>query len=198
VGTAAASFIRANWQEGTTEGGSSGSGLFTLTSGQYVLRGGLFGGTASCGNSNGPDVNQGNRDFYSRLDQVYPSLQQWLGTATTVGPTRDYTGAWFVPTESGWGLTVFNFPGQMFALFFVYDSQGRPTWYRFQGPWTGSDVVTAPLDRAASAAWSATFNPNGVSYTNVGTGTMTFTSATSATLTFNDGTVNRTVTLSKI
>lgn len=198
VGAAPGSFIRANWQEGTTEGGSSGSGLFTLTGGQYVLRGGLFGGTASCANSNGPDVNQGNRDFYSRFDQVYPSLQQWLGTAATVGPTRDYTGAWFVPTESGWGLTVFNFPGQMFALFFVYDSQGRPTWYRFQGPWTGSDVVTAPLDRAASAAWSANFNPGGVSYTNVGTGTMTFTSATSATLTFNDGTVNRTVTLSKI
>lgn len=197
VGTAPASFIRANWQEGTTEGGSSGSGLFTLTSGQYVLRGGLFGGTASCANENGPDVSQGNRDFYSRLDQVYPSLQQWLGT-TAAGPTRDYTGAWFVPAESGWGLTVFNFPGQMFALFFVYDSQGRPAWYRFQGAWTGPDQVTANLDRATGPAWSSSFNPNAVSYTTVGNGTMTFTSATSATLTFNDGTVNRTVTLSKI
>ncbi|MGL6290625.1 MAG: hypothetical protein ACRC2H_08080, partial [Silanimonas sp.] len=98
----------------------------------------------------------------------------------------------------GWGLTVFNFPGQMFALFFVYDSQGRPQWYRFQGAWTGTDVVTANLDRATGPAWSATFNPNAVSYATIGTATMTFTSATAATLTFNDGTVNRTVTLSKI
>lgn len=198
VGAAPASFIRANWQEGTTEGGSSGSALFTLTSGQYVVRGGLFGGTASCSNSNGPDINNGNRDFYSRLDQVYPSLQRWLGATTNAGPSRDYTGAWFVPSESGWGLTVFNFPGQLFALFFIYDSQGRPTWYRFQAPWTDTDVAFATLDRATGPNWGPTFNPNDVSYTSVGSGTITFTSATSATLTFNDGTVTRTVTLSKI
>jgi hypothetical protein len=189
------SAARSSWAEGTTEGGSSGSGLFTLNGTDYQLRGGLYGGGASCDNTGQSEAN-GNVDYYSRFDQVYPSLQQWLGTAT--GPTRDYTGAWFVPTESGWGLTVFNFPGQMFALFFVYDSQGRPQWYRFQGAWTGSDVVTANLDRATGAAWSATFNPNAVSYSTIGSATMTFTSATAATLTFNDGTVNRTVTLSKI
>jgi hypothetical protein len=198
VGTAPASFVRTNWQEGTTEGGSSGSGIFTLTNGQYVLRGGLFGGTASCANSNGPDVNQGNRDFYSRFDQVYPSLQQWLGSTTTVGPTRDYTGAWFFPSEPGWGLTVFNFPGQMFALFFVYDTAGRPAWYRMQGPWTGTDAIAASLDRPTAPAWNNNFNAGAITYANVGTATITFTSATSATLTFNDGTVNRTVTLSKL
>lgn len=189
------SAARSSWAEGTTEGGSSGSGLFTLSGSDYQLRGGLYGGGAACANT-GQSEAAGNVDYYSRFDQVYPSLQQWLGTAA--GPTRDYTGAWFVPAESGWGLTVFNFPGQMFALFFVYDSQGRPAWYRFQGAWTGADQVTANLDRATGPNWGPTFNPNAVSYSTVGTGTMTFTSATSATLTFNDGTVNRTVTLSKI
>ncbi|WP_397572937.1 serine protease [Silanimonas sp.] len=189
------STARSSWAEGTTEGGSSGSGLFTLSGSDYQLRGGLAGGGASCANT-GQSEGNGNVDYYSRFDQVYPSLQQWLGAA--VGPTRDYSGAWFVPAESGWGLTVFNFPGQMFALFFVFDTQGRPAWYRFQGAWTGADQVTANLDRATGPAWSSSFNPNAVSYSTVGTGTMTFTSATSATLTFNDGTVNRTVTLSKI
>jgi len=189
------SVARSNWAEGTTEIGSSGSGFFSLSGSDYQLRGGLAGGDASCLNT-GQSEAAGNVDYYSRFDQVYPSLQQWLGTAA--GPTRDYTGAWFVPAESGWGLTVFNFPGQMFALFFVYDSQGRPAWYRFQGAWTGADQVTANLDRATGPNWGPTFNPNAVSYSTVGTGTMTFTSATSATLTFNDGTVNRTVTLSKI
>lgn len=191
------SAARSTWAEGTTEGGSSGSGLFTLSGSDYQLRGGLYGGGASCANT-GQSEGNGNVDYYSRFDQVYPSLQQWLGNSTTPGPTRDYTGAWFVPAESGWGLTVFNFPGQMFALFFVYDSQGRPAWYRFQGAWTGPDQVTANLDRATGPAWSSSFNPNAVSYTTVGTGTMTFTSATAATLTFSDGTVNRTVTLTKI
>jgi hypothetical protein len=189
------STARSSWAEGTTEGGSSGSGLFTLNGADYQLRGGLAGGAASCANS-GQSEGNGNVDYYSRFDQVYPSLQQWLGA--TAGPTRDYTGAWFNPSESGWGLTVFNFPGQMFALFFAYDTQGRPQWYRFQGAWTGADQVTANIDRATGPAWSSSFNPNAVSYTNVGTGTMTFTSATSATLTFNDGTVSRTVALTKI
>lgn len=194
-GQVVTSTARSSWAEGTTEGGSSGSGLFTLSGSDYQLRGGLAGGGASCANT-GLSEGAGNVDYYSRFDQVYPSLQQWLGAAA--GPSRDYTGAWFVPTESGWGLTVFPFTGQLFALFFVYDSQGRPAWYRFQGAWTGADVVTANLDRPTGPAWSSSFNPNAVSYTTVGSGTMTFTSATSATLTFNDGTVTRTVTLSKL
>lgn len=193
------SYVRMNWTEGTTEGGSSGSGIFTLSNGQYLLRGGLFGGDASCANSNGPDVNGGNRDFYSRFDQAYPSIQQWLGNGqTSVGPTRDYTGAWFTAAEPGWGLTVFNYPGQMFALWFVYDSQGRANWYRMQGAWTGADVVTRALERPTGPAWSSNFNPNSVSWTAVGNATLTFTSATAATLTFNDGTVSRTVALTKI
>lgn len=189
-------FTRMNWAEGTTEGGSSGSGIFTLRGGQYYLRGGLYGGTASCLNSNGPDIVDGNQDYYSRLDLAYPSLAQWLGTFA--GPTRDYTGAWYVPAESGWGLTVFNYPGQLFSLFFVYDTQGRATWYRFQGVWSGTDTMTANLDRATGPVWASSFNPASVSYTTVGTATITFTSATAATLTFNDGIVNRTVTLAKI
>ena len=81
---------------------------------------------------------------------------------------------------------------------FVYDTQGRATWYRFQGVWSGTDTVTANLDRATGPVWASSFNPASVSYTTVGTATITFTSATAATLTFNDGIVNRTVTLAKI
>lgn len=189
------SAARSSWAEGTTEGGSSGSGLFTLSGSDYQLRGGLYGGGAACENT-GQSEAAGNVDFYSRFDQVYPSLQPWLGTA--IGPTRDYTGAWFFPSEPGWGLTVFNFPGQMFALFFVYDTAGRPAWYRMQGSWTGPDQITSGLDRPSAPAWNNSFNAGAITYTRVGTATLTFTSASSATLSFNDGTVNRTVTLSKI
>ncbi len=187
---------RATWIEGTTEGGSSGSGMFTLNGSDYQLRGGLAGGYASCANSGQPETPTGNQDVYSRFDLAYPALQQWLSAAN--GPTRDYTGAWYVPAEPGWGLTVFNYPGQVFALFFVYDTQGRPAWYRLQSAWTGADQVTARLDRPNGPAWSSNFNPNAVGYTAVGNATLTFTSATSATMTFNDGTVNRTVTLAKL
>ena len=104
-----------------------------------------------------------------------------------------------MPAESGWGLQVFPFPGQIFVLFFVYDSAGRPAWYRMQGPWSGPDTASLALERPNLAgAWGNSFNPNAVSFTPVGSATLTFTSATQATLQFNDGAANRTVTLTRL
>ena len=68
---------RVGWLSGTTEGGSSGSGLFTLGPRGYVLRGGLYGGSASCANT-GSLANTSNWDEYSRLDVDFPSIKQWL------------------------------------------------------------------------------------------------------------------------
>jgi lysyl endopeptidase len=67
-----------SWLSGTTEVGSSGSGIFTIDArGHYVLRGGLFGGNASCTNSGSLD-NEQNRDYYSRLDVDFANMKTWL------------------------------------------------------------------------------------------------------------------------
>lgn len=57
-----------NWEDGTTEPGSSGSGLWDQNK---RLIGQLYGGDASCSNN----VN----DYYGRLDLSFPLLQTWLG-----------------------------------------------------------------------------------------------------------------------
>lgn len=75
--SSSASLITVGWLSGTTEGGSSGSGLFTTHSGGYRLRGGLYGGNALCSNS-GSLSNTLNRDYYSRFDVVFPNISQWL------------------------------------------------------------------------------------------------------------------------
>ena len=68
----------AGWLEGTTEGGSSGSGLFVRGGdGHYRLHGGLYGGYASCASTG--DLDDGdNVDWYSRLDVVFPEIQRYL------------------------------------------------------------------------------------------------------------------------
>ena len=68
---------RVGWLSGTTEGGSSGSGLFSIGSNGYVLRGGLWRGDASCSNT-GSLSNSANWDEYSRFDVDFPSLKNWL------------------------------------------------------------------------------------------------------------------------
>ena len=72
-----ASNIEIAWLNGTTEGGSSGSGLFTSGPNGFVVRGGLYGGYAACSNS-GSTANTQNRDYYSRLDVYFPNIKAWL------------------------------------------------------------------------------------------------------------------------
>lgn len=65
-------FYRVRWTTGVTEGGSSGSGLFTVNgSGSYQLRGGLYGGLSYCSAPSDPD-------YYSRFADVYSSISSYL------------------------------------------------------------------------------------------------------------------------
>jgi hypothetical protein len=71
------SFLRVNWNSlatGVTEQGSSGSGIFSgNASAGYRFRGGLLGGDSSCAATPAELW-----DVYSRFDQVYGSIAQYL------------------------------------------------------------------------------------------------------------------------
>jgi lysyl endopeptidase len=93
---ASGSFTRVNWNSittGITEGGSSGSGIFSNTGSGYQLRGGLLGGPSSC---TAPASQL--YDQYSRLDQVYPFIAQYINPSTTscnysVSPSSAFIGS---------------------------------------------------------------------------------------------------------
>ncbi|WP_109437919.1 MULTISPECIES: GEVED domain-containing protein [Aquimarina] len=61
-----------DWNDGTTEGGSSGSALFDQNK---RIVGQLHGGYAACGNDRG--------DWYGRLSVTYPNICQWLAPGCT-------------------------------------------------------------------------------------------------------------------
>lgn len=77
------SYLRVNYSQGTTEGGSSGGGVYTVDStGAYRLRGVLHGGDASCEKPNDPD-------YFSRFDLAFPAVSQILvGVAQPSGGTN--------------------------------------------------------------------------------------------------------------
>lgn len=74
-----------DWEEGTTEGGSSGSGLFSANG---SLVGTLVGGAASCGNPTG-------KDYYGRIaigfnnSPANGNLQPWLNPGYNTNTTID-------------------------------------------------------------------------------------------------------------
>jgi lysyl endopeptidase len=117
-----ASFIIARWNAiatGVTEGGSSGSGIFTgSASTEYKLRGGLLGGQSSCTASAAELV-----DYYSRLDRVYPAIAAYLNPAAA-----NYTSMYWNSQESGWGFNVNHQGDTIFATLFTYDAAGNPMW----------------------------------------------------------------------
>ena len=79
-----ANFTHVGWSSGTTEPGSSGSGLWTGPAANPQLVGTLTGGAASCANPTG-------NDEYGSFSVTYPSISSFLsGTdcVSTISPTN--------------------------------------------------------------------------------------------------------------
>ena len=96
--------ITVRWSSGVTEGGSSGSPLFTD---EQLIVGTLTGGLSSC---SAPSSN----DYYGRFDLAYPSLRAFLGAPGTSTSylknisTRSYTGTGDDVTIAGFTITGNN------------------------------------------------------------------------------------------
>ncbi len=86
-----------SWQNGITEGGSSGSGIFLNDTLQFV--GSLHGGTSSCSNPAGPD-------YYGRFDIPYlAALHNWLNYWNFYDVSPDSWAAKYINTIYKAGIT---------------------------------------------------------------------------------------------
>ena len=175
VGNNESSFIETQWTSGTTEPGSSGAGFFTWSGLEYLLRGGEFGGYASCTNLAGAD-------YFSRLDAVYPSLKAYLAPSAT--PFADVTDLWWGgAAEDGWGLNLIQHASTMvFGVWYTYGLDGKRTWFVLPaGTWTDSHTYTGTLYATSGPAADGAFNPALVKVTAVGSATLRFADAANGT-----------------
>lgn len=171
-------FIQSNWNSiftGVTEGGSSGSGIFTAASGQYAFRGGLLGGPSSCTASSSNLF-----DWYSRFDVAFPTLAQYLSAAAST----NYTALWWNPAENGWGINISHQGNIAFATLFTYDGNGAPMWLVMsrgdrQG---GGDTFSGPLYRTTGSPFNQAFT--GASVSLVGSMTVSFSGPNNGTLSY--------------
>ena len=162
--SSSATFVNANWRSGTTEVGSSGSGLFVNGGGNRYFVGQLYGGSASCLVPSGTS-------WYGRFDKAYfAALSRWLspsGPPQAVTPRvavyRFYNGTtgahFFTPSTVERdaviaGLPQFSYEG---VAFYGYGSQvpGSSPVFRFYNTRTGRHFFTisaAERDFVASGA----------------------------------------------
>ncbi len=174
LGGATTTFSEVSYNSGTTEGGSSGAGLYTFNGSQYVLRGGLYGGGAFCSSPT-------ESDWYSQFDKVYAALAPYLGA--TSGGATDYSDLWWNPSESGWGLNIIQHASRnIFAVWYTYGGDSRPMWFTVPGgTWTASNTFTGSVYATSGPAANAAFDPSRVAASAVGTATLTFSDANNGT-----------------
>jgi hypothetical protein len=92
-------------------------------------------------------------------------------------PLTNYTGLWYAPSESGWGISLAQGATHgVFGTWYVYDAANRPQWYTFQeGRWTSFTTWTANVYRTSGPFLGApSFDPRFVTIAPAGTVTLDF------------------------
>ena len=101
----------------------------------------------------------------------------------------NYEGLWWAAggTEAGWGINLAHQEDVIFATWFTYNASGKAWWLTMTASKIAEGVYSGQLVRTNGAPFSAFVPP--AAPTTVGSGTLTFTSATSGTFAYsvNDG-----------
>jgi chitinase len=110
-----------------------------------------------------------------------------LGTTGVKAQPFNYQDLWWAgEQENGWGFTIGQQGDSQFNVFYVYDSAGKPQWVVMPGgTWNAAfSTFTGPLYIPTGSPFSAydatRFNVG----TSVGTATLNFRDASSATLNY--------------
>ena len=112
-----------------------------------------------------------------------------LPATGSLHPHDNYTDMWWNPQESGWALMVVQSGEKIFAVWNVYDTAGRATWYVLPaGSWS-RDAANAlhfsgVVYKTTGPYWGGPFNPAAVTLNVVGTADFLPTSTSHAVFSY--------------
>ena len=92
----------------------------------------------------------------------------------------DYSGHWWDPNDSGWGLFIWqdarSSTDSLLAAWFTYTPDGKPMWYVFQPRWqTATSTTTADMAQASRPPGMTSPPPTTTSTSRAGTASLDFT-----------------------
>jgi hypothetical protein len=112
------------------------------------------------------------------------------GAAAGPAAGMPQTGWWWNPNESGRGFFMEVQGTTMFLAGFMYDTQGRPTWYTSSGAMTGTTLYQGRLlQYAGGQTLTGSYMPPSSS-ADAGAITVQFSSTTGAVITLPNGTMD--------
>ena len=119
---------------------------------------------------------------------------QIFNTGTTP-PAIDYSDMWWNATESGWGLSITQQFGIIFAAWYTYDATGKPIWYVVPNcPVVGTGCTGLLYQVTGGEPLTAVWNGANPAV-SVGSMTLAFTNAANGTMnyTLNGTTASRVI-----
>lgn len=91
-------------------------------------------------------------------------------------PLANHTDLWWVPTESGWGVSLIHHPSlQIFGALLVYGTDSKPAWYTLQeGSFPEPTRFVGTLYRTTGPYFGGPFDPSSVTVAPAGSAVIVF------------------------
>jgi hypothetical protein len=123
--------------------------------------------------------------------------RQVFGAGAAIG---NYTDLWWGGQgQNGWGVSLTQQGATLFAVWYTYDAQGKPTWLVMpSGRFTSSNTVSGTLYRTSASPWvGAPYDPSRLQVSPVGSLTFTFTDSNTATMRYGVDGADATVAIGR-
>lgn len=119
----------------------------------------------------------------------------YISTTATAMAT-DYQDWWWNPEQNGMGVNIGHQGNTIAAAWYLYDSDGSPSFLILSGT-VIKNVVSGSLYRSRGPLPGPGYNPDLVDTTAVGSGSITFTSDSTAVLSYNYDGLNGSLALER-
>ena len=128
-----------------------------------------------------------------------------FGVQTNLALASNYQDLWWAApagSESGWGINLTHQGDSIFATWFTYDHDHTPMWLVVTAAKTGPGIYAGTLLRTIGPPFKAVpfppvGAPGGVTGTNVGTATFSFTDGNSASFAYTVNGVSQTKVITR-
>ncbi len=92
---------------------------------------------------------------------------------------------WGGNSQNGWGIAIDQSASTLFAAWFTYASDRRPTWFIFQGnTWNGSAVTGSIFRTSGTPMLGTVYNASSATVSTAGSGTMSFSAPAQGTFNY--------------
>ena len=120
-----------------------------------------------------------------------------LPAAAQSSPNANYTDMWWLPAESGWGLSITQHTdtNRVYAVWYTYDprapdpattSNYKPIWFVMNGgTWTSPTTLTGNVFVTNGTPYYQGWSAGAFQITQVGSFTFNFSDTSNGTFTYN-------------